>query len=111
MATTQPIRRSWFSFSLRTLLIVVAIWGIGIVWWQRSSKFAELSAQHSVTAQHFADAAWGTQRFSGFSEESNRQAQPLWEAYAYHDWIAKKYRYASWLPFVPLGEPVEEERE
>lgn len=93
-------RRNWFSFSLRTLLIAMTLFGVAIVWWQRSARFAERANYHAAKADDLADVAWGIQRFNGFSEEANKEAEPYWREYAAHDERAKQYRRAAWLGFV-----------
>jgi hypothetical protein len=98
---SESRRTNRFSFSLRSLLIAITLIAIGIVWWQRTLRFEQRRAVHASAADQLADVAWGISRFSGFSEESNREAQPYWEQYQYHDDLAKQYARAAWVGFVP----------
>jgi hypothetical protein len=101
-------RRSRFSFSLRSLLVLITLLciagGVGTIWRKRSLAFMDRSRHHAEIARRFANSAWGISRFSGFSEEANAEAQPLWEAHARHQALADHYRRASWFPFFPLEE-------
>jgi hypothetical protein len=97
-------KTSRFSFSLRTLLIVITLIAVGIVWWQRTRVFEQRRQVHDEAAQQYADIAWGMQRFSGFSEAANREAQPFWEQHQYHADLVAQYQRAAWLGFVPAPE-------
>jgi hypothetical protein len=91
--------RSWFSFSLRSLLLLITLGSVGLVWWHRASRFLEVSRHHAHIAQQSADTAWGMQRFNGFSDDANAQAQPIWEEFQQQTDLAQRYRRAAWFPF------------
>jgi hypothetical protein len=104
-------RRRWLSFSLQNLLVAIAFCCIAIVWWQRTSEFERRRAAHDHLAQQYADVAWGMQRFGGFVDDANRDAQPLWEQHMYHVNLVGQYQRAARFGFVPApveGEPPHE---
>ena len=94
-------QRNWFSFSLRSLLLLITLGSVALVWWHRASQFLKISRNHAYIAQQSADAAWGIQRFNDFSDDANAQAQPFWEQFQQHTDLSQRYRRAAWFPFYP----------
>jgi hypothetical protein len=92
-------RRNWFSFSLRSLLLLITLGSVALVWWQRASRFLAISRNHAQIAQQSADTAWGMQRFDDFSDDANAQAQPFWEKSRQQTELSQQHRRAACFPF------------
>lgn len=96
-----------FHFSLRTLLIAVAIvcvgLGLGRHWYVHATTMLTIARKHEALAQRNADIAWGLQRMPipEPGSEQEKQAQEYWGHYSRHKDVAAKFRRAAWWPFSP----------
>jgi hypothetical protein len=73
------------------VLLVAGRW-----WWQRAVELERRAAQVEERVQGYADTAWGIQRFGGFTNEANAEAQKYWDAYLEGQLQAAHLRRAKW---------------
>jgi hypothetical protein len=104
---TAPKRR-WFRFSLRGLLLAVAIVAVIVtrvgLRWQRSAIHAALAHNYAVIAACAQNnQALPNFPFDSFPSAQNKMAQTQYTAlYQYHQELSEKYQRATWRPWVIL---------
>jgi hypothetical protein len=106
-------RRRW-SFSLRTLFVVVTVCALAAAQWMRAERLRKLANAHRTKALGIglAPSRWGVWITSD-KERQLRKAEKEYRerAYEYHCAVAGKYERSIWQPWVELWpDPVEPQK-
>lgn len=104
-----------FRFSLRTLLIAIAVLclllGPARLWYVHATNMNAKAYEYEGQAQQYADTAWGLQRLPAPEpgSEQDKLAQRYWSLHHEHKKMADHYRRAAWRPFAsePKFDPPE----
>jgi hypothetical protein len=87
-------------YSLRWLFIAITFVAVLLVvgrwWWLRAAELERRAVAIQEQVQGYADTAWGIQRFGGFTDEANVEAQRYWGAYWDGHLQADHLRRAKW---------------
>ncbi len=118
-AVSDKVKRRWYQFSLRTLLVTIAVLAVGLSVWGRiaflrqRAQFHDAEALRCIESQMAIDKRHGSPRMlvsleETYGPEDAARLLGLTLKYRRHSNLAKNYRSAVFRPWTIIDESMPE---